>query len=331
MHLNHFHYDQSIRVGLWRMNVGGYEHTPVLLNEVLHGLNISPNGCYIDCTFGRGGHSRAILQKLDEQGRLFAFDKDPDAINSIDDQFRADKRFTFFHGSYTMLREAIAKNNMLHQVDGILLDLGVSSPQLEDADRGFSFRNEGPLDMRMDNSHGMTAAEWLNTADEKDIAFVLKTYGEERFARKIAKAIIAARQENEITTTRQLADLISNCVPVREKDKHPATRSFQAIRIFINHELDELKDVLAQTMDVLATGGRLAVISFHSLEDRIVKRFMRDESRGDNFPPDLPVAAILLKPGLKLIGKAVYPSPQEIARNPRARSAVLRIAERIAV
>jgi len=330
MHLNHFHYDQPTRIGLWRMNVGGYEHTPVLLNEVLHGLNIRPNGCYIDCTFGRGGHSRAILQKIDEQGHLFAFDKDPDAINSIDDQLRADKRFTLFHGSYTMLREVAAENNMLHQVDGILLDLGVSSPQLEDADRGFSFRIEGPLDMRMDNSHGMTAADWLNTADEKDIAFVLKTFGEERFARKIAKAIVTTRSEYRITTTRQLAELIGNCVPVREKDKHPATRSFQAIRIFINHELDELKDVLTQMIDVLATGGRLAVISFHSLEDRIVKRFMRDESRGDNFPPDLPVTAELLNPRLKLIGKAIHPSPREIERNPRARSAVLRIAERIA-
>jgi len=330
MRLNHFLYDQSIGIVYWRMNVTAYEHTPVLLDEVLHGLNIRPHGCYIDCTFGRGGHSRAILKKLDEQGQLFAFDKDPDAIHAIDDQLHADKRFTLFHGSYTMLREAVAKNNMLHQVDGILLDLGVSSPQLEDAERGFSFRNDGPLDMRMDNSHGMTAAEWLNTAGEKDIATVLKTYGEERFARKIAKAIVTTRFENKIITTRQLADLISKAVPIREKDKHPATRSFQAIRIFINRELDELKDVLTQTIDVLATGGRLVVISFHSLEDRIVKRFMRDESRGDNFPPDLPVTTKLLKPGLKLAGKAIYPSQQEIARNPRARSAVLRIAERIA-
>lgn len=330
MHLNHFHYDQPAGIIHWRMNVSAYEHTPVLLDEVLLGLNIRPDGCYVDCTFGRGGHSRAILQKTGERGRLFAFDKDPDAIHSIDDQLRADKRFTLFHGSYTMLREIVAKNNLLHQVDGVLLDLGVSSPQLEDANRGFSFRNEGPLDMRMDNNHGMTAAGWLNTADEKDIAVVLKTYGEERFAGKIAKAIVTTRLENKIVTTRQLADLISKTVPIREKDKHPATRSFQAIRIFINHELDELKNVLAQSIDVLTAGGRLVVISFHSLEDRIVKRFMRDESRGDNFPPDLPVTTELLKPRMKLIGKAVYPSPQEVERNPRARSAVLRIAERLA-
>jgi 16S rRNA (cytosine1402-N4)-methyltransferase len=312
------------------MSVSAYEHTPVLLDEVLLGLHIHPAGCYVDCTFGRGGHSRAILQKIGERGKLFAFDRDPDAIRSLDDQLRTDKRFTLLHGSYTMLRAAIEKNNMLHQVDGILLDLGVSSPQLEDADRGFSFRNEGPLDMRMDNSRGMTAAEWLNTAGEKEIAKVLKTYGEERFAGKIARAIIATRLENKIVTTRQLADLISRTVPVREKDKHPATRSFQAIRIFINRELDELQNVLTQTIDVLAAGGRLVVISFHSLEDRMVKRFMRNESRGDDFPPDLPVTTELLKPKLKLVGKAIYPSVGEIERNPRARSAVLRIAERTA-
>ncbi len=330
MHLNHFHYDQSIRFTHWRMNIAGYEHTPVLLNEVLHGLSIRPDGCYVDCTFGRGGHSKAILQNLQERGRLFAFDKDPDAVNAIDDLLLTDKRFTLLHGSYSMLKEVAAKNSMLHQVDGILLDLGVSSPQLDNADRGFSFKNDGPLDMRMDNSHGITAADWLNTAREKEIATVLKTYGEERFARRIAKEIVKKRIENKILTTRQLAELISKIVPIREKDKHPATRSFQAIRIFINRELDELKDALAQTIDVLATGGRLVVISFHSLEDRIVKRFMRDESRGDNFPPDLPVTTKLLKPGLKLVGKAIYPSPQEIALNPRARSAVLRIAERLA-
>lgn len=330
MHLNHFHYDQSIRFAHWRMNIAGYEHTPVLLNEILQGLSIRPDGCYVDCTFGRGGHSKAILKNLQERGRLIAFDKDPDAINAIDDLLLTDKRFTLLHGSYSMLKEVAAKNNMLHQVDGILMDLGVSSPQLDNADRGFSFKNDGPLDMRMDNSHGITAADWLNTAREKEIATILKTYGEERFARRIAKEIVKTRIKNKILTTLQLAELISKTVPIREKDKHPATRSFQAIRIFINRELDELKDTLAQTIDVLATGGKLVVISFHSLEDRIVKRFMRDESRGDNFPPELPVATNLLKPRLKLVGKAIYPSLQEIALNARARSAVLRIAERIA-
>jgi 16S rRNA (cytosine1402-N4)-methyltransferase len=312
------------------MNITGYVHTPVLLNEVLQGLSIRPDGCYVDCTLGRGGHSKAILQNLQEHGRLIAFDKDPDAVNAIDDLLLTDKRFTFIHGSFDMLKEVVAKDNMLHQVDGILLDLGVSSPQLDNADRGFSFRNDGPLDMRMDYSHGFTAADWLNTAREKEIATVLKTYGEERFARRIAKEIVNTRTENKILTTLQLAELISRTVPIREKDKHPATRSFQAIRIFINQELQELKDVLAQTIEVLATGGRLVVISFHSLEDRIVKRFMRDESKGDNFPPDLPVSSALLKPRLNLVGKAIYPSQQEIALNPRARSAVLRIAERIA-
>lgn len=330
MHLNHFHYDQSIGIVHWQMNLPAYEHTPVLLHEVLSGLNIQPNGCYVDCTFGRGGHSRAILQRLGEQGRLFAFDRDPDAINSIDDQLRADRRFTLLQGSYTLLKDVAVRNNLLHQVDGILLDLGVSSPQLDDAERGFSFRNEGPLDMRMDNSSGMTAADWLNSARENEIATVLKDYGEERFARKIARAIVATRHEHKILTTRQLAELISETVPVREKDRHPATRSFQAIRIFINHELDELKNLLEQAIDVLATGGRLLVISFHSLEDRIVKRFMRDESRGDDFPPDLPVTVELLNPKMKLVGKAIYPSEEEVRSNPRARSAVLRIAEKIA-
>lgn len=330
MHLNHFHYEHSTRFAYWRMKSTGYLHTPVLLNEVLHGLSIRPDGNYFDCTFGRGGHSRAILQHLHEQGRLIAFDKDPDAVDAIDDQLRADKRFTLLHGSYNTLKEIATKNNMMHQVDGILLDLGVSSPQLENAERGFSFKYDGPLDMRMDYSHGVTAADWLNSAREKEITTVLKTYGEERFARRIAKEIINIRVENKILTTRQLAELIRKTVPIREKDKHPATRSFQGIRIFINRELEELKDALAQTIDVLTTGGRLVVISFHSLEDRIVKRFMRDESKGDNFPLDLPVSAKFLQPRLKLIGKAIYPSQQEIEKNPRARSAVLRIAERVA-
>jgi 16S rRNA (cytosine1402-N4)-methyltransferase len=229
-----------------------------------------------------------------------------------------------------MLKEIVQKRNLLHKINGVLFDLGVSSPLLDNPLRGFSFTHDGPLDMRMDNSKGMTAAEWLMSADEKDMARVLKTYGEEKFARKIARAVVAKRAEAAIATTRQLADLIIQAVPVRERDKHPATRSFQAIRIFINHELEELQEALAQALDVMAAGGRLAVISFHSLEDRIVKRFIRDQSRGDYFPPEIPVTGALLKPALKKIGKAIRPGSTEIDLNPRARSAILRVAEKIA-
>lgn len=312
------------------MSVPAYEHTPVLLDEVLQGLRVRPGGCYVDCTFGRGGHSRAILQALAASGQLWAFDKDPDAVAALDDQLRRDGRFKLLHGSYTMLKEVVERNDMVNRIDGVLFDLGVSSPQLDSAGRGFSFKNDGPLDMRMDNSHGMTAADWLDTARETDIANVLRNYGEERFARRIAKAVVQTRTVNKILTTHQLANLILATVPTRERDKHPATRSFQAIRIFINRELDELSAALMQARDVLATGGRLVVISFHSLEDRIVKRFMRAEARGDNFPPDLPVAEALLKPKLKIVGKAITPSLSETEQNPRARSAVLRIAEKIA-
>lgn len=323
-------YDASIPFARREMNTPAYEHTPVLLNEVLHGLNIRPGGCYVDCTFGRGGHSGAILQYLDKQGRLFAIDRDPEAVQKVDAKLSADNRFRLFHGSFTMLKEVAVKNNMMRHVDGILFDLGVSSPQLDDAARGFSFRQDGRLDMRMDNTSGMTAAEWLMNAKELEIAKVLREYGEERFARRIARAIVKARAGNMIETTCQLADLVSATVPARERDKHPATRTFQAIRIFINRELGEIRAALTQTLDVLADGGRLVVISFHSLEDRIVKRFIREQSRGDGFPPDLPVPHALLKPKLKIIGKAIHPSESEIDNNPRARSAVLRIAERMA-
>lgn len=324
------HCDVSIPFARREMNIPAYAHTPVLLNEVLQGLNIRPGGCYVDCTFGRGGHSRAILQRLDARGRLFAIDRDPEAVQKVDAEISTDNRFRLIHGSFTMLKEVAVKNNMMRHVDGILFDLGVSSPQLDDATRGFSFRLDGRLDMRMDNTSGMTAAEWLMNAREPEIAKVLREYGEERFARRIARAIVKARAENRIETTHQLADLVSAAVPIREKDKHPATRTFQAIRIFINRELDEIRAALTQTLEVLADGGRLAVISFHSLEDRIVKRFMREQSRGDEFPPDLPVPHALLKPKLKIIGKAIHPSASEIDNNPRARSAVLRIAERVA-
>ena len=313
------------------MNTTQYEHRPVLLNEVLQGLNIRADGCYVDCTFGRGGHCRSILELLNEEGRLFAIDKDPEAIRSVSEDLSSDKRFSLIHGSFTMLNKIVENSHLQHRINGILFDLGVSSPQLDNPERGFSFRSDGRLDMRMDNSAGLTAAEWIMTANESEIVKVLIQYGEERFARKIARAIIITRSKTDISTTRQLADLIAATVPFRENDKHPATRSFQAIRIFINRELEEIEQALSQTIDILAEGGRLVVISFHSLEDRIVKRFMRNQVRGDNYPAEIPIPKLFIRPKLKVIGKTVYPDQTEIDRNPRARSAVLRIAERLAL
>ena len=311
------------------MNTTQYEHQPVLLNEVLHGLNIHAEGCYIDCTFGRGGHCRSILGHLNDKGRLFAIDKDPEAIRSAGKDLSSDKRLRLFHGSFTMLSKIVEDNNLQHRISGILFDLGVSSPQLDNPERGFSFRSEGRLDMRMDNSAGLTAAEWIMKANEAEIAKVLIQYGEERFSRKIARAIVSARSDTDICTTRQLADLIAATVPFRESDKHPATRTFQAIRIFINRELEEIEQALNQTIEILAEGGRLVVISFHSLEDRIVKRFMRNQSRGDNYPAEIPIPKLFIRPKLKVIGKKICPDQTEIEINPRARSAVLRIAERL--
>ena len=311
------------------MKKSEYGHTPVLLNEVLQGLNIRTGGCYVDCTFGRGGHSRAILQCLGAQGRLFAIDKDPEARTTLDAQLKNDGRLVLLQGSYTKLRKMIEDYKKMHQVHGIVFDLGVSSPQLDDAHRGFSFGKDGPLDMRMDDSKGTTAAEWLARATEHEIEQVLRHYGEERHAKKIARAIVKNRQDQSLLRTGQLADLISMSVPSREKHKHPATRTFQAIRIFLNRELEELSMALEQSVEVLAAGGRLVVISFHSLEDRLVKRFMRGMARGDLYPPGLPVTDNMLHPRMKLIGRVVYPSASEVDANPRARSAVLRVAEKI--
>ena len=308
-----------------------YAHTPVLLNEVLQGLNIRAGGFYVDCTFGRGGHSRAILRSLDADGRLLAIDRDPEALAAVDDQLVNDSRFVLMHGSYTMLGKIVEDKKKMHQVDGILFDLGVSSPQLDDPGRGFSFAKDGRLDMRMDNSRGTTAAEWLQAATEHEIEEVLQEYGEERYAKRIARAIIGARKEEPLLHTAQLAGLIAAAVPSREKRIHPATRTFQAIRIFLNQELEELHKVLEQTVEILADGGRLVVISFHSLEDRLVKRFMRKMTRGDHYPPDVPVTGNMLQPRMKLIGRAVHPSTHEVESNPRARSAVLRIAEKICI
>jgi 16S rRNA (cytosine1402-N4)-methyltransferase len=306
-----------------------YSHQPVLLREVLAGLSIQPDGVYVDGTFGRGGHAGAILAMLGPEGKLLAMDKDPEAVQSATLQFGSDPRFEIEQGSFTMLGRMVAKQQLQGQVNGLLLDLGVSSPQLDDASRGFSFSADGPLDMRMDSTQGISAAQWLREADQQQISKVLKAHGEERFSWRIAGAIVASRDAQPLQSTRQLAELIEAVVPMREKHKHPATRSFQAIRIFINHELDDVTAVLEQVPDMLAVHGRMAVISFHSLEDRIVKRFIRDEYRGEQPPQEFPLAGMDYQPRLKPVGKAIRASEDEVAANPRARSAVLRIAERL--
>ena len=306
-----------------------YTHRPVLLEEVLEGLDIQTDGVYVDGTFGRGGHAGAILQELGPDGRLLAMDRDPHAVESAEMQFGNDPRFEIEHGNFARLGQVVTERELQGRVNGLLLDLGVSSPQLDDAGRGFSFSDDGPLDMRMDPAAGESAAQWLAGATEQAIADVLKVYGEERFARRIARKIVESRREQTIQTTRQLAELVAAAVPVRERNKHPATRTFQAIRIYINRELEELESVLAQVPDVLAVHGRLAVISFHSLEDRMVKRFIRREYQGEQLPPDLPVAAPQHRPRLRPLGKAIRPGRDEVEHNPRARSAVLRLAERL--
>ncbi len=307
-----------------------FTHRPVLLDEVIEALHIDSDGIYVDGTFGRGGHTEAMLRQLGPQGRLLSIDKDPDAVRTAQQRFAADARFAVERGSFARLREFVAQRAWSGQVRGVLLDLGVSSPQLEDARRGFSFQNDGPLDMRMDPDSGMSVAQWLARAQEREIADVIKEFGEERFARRIARSIIEARMTTPIQTTLQLAAIISAAVPRREPGKHPATRSFQALRIFINRELDDLSMALAQALEVLAAGGRLVVISFHSLEDRIVKQFFREQALGDNFPRGLPVTADQMRPRVRLIGKPSYPGDAEVSANPRARSAVMRVAEKLA-
>ena len=306
-----------------------FPHQPVLLSEVLEALNLRSNGVYIDCTFGRGGHSQAILNRLGTEGKVLALDQDPEAVQVAQTLCMTDNRFSIVHSTFAQLAQHIEVRGWLGQVNGVLLDLGVSSPQLDTPVRGFSFMHDGPLDMRMNPEEGNSVGEWLSFAPANEIAEVLKIYGEERHARRIAFAIVTAREQTELKTTRQLADIITAIYPskAREKFKHPATRSFQALRIFINRELEQLQQVLAQVLDVLAPGGRLAVISFHSLEDRIVKRFIRDCVRGDDFPPGVPITSEALHPRLRAISKPIFPSATEVAKNPRARSAVLRIAE----
>ncbi|MEI6333160.1 MAG: 16S rRNA (cytosine(1402)-N(4))-methyltransferase RsmH [Methylococcaceae bacterium] len=307
------------------------EHLPVMYAEALQQLAIKKDGIYLDCTFGRGGHSQGILNLLGSTGQLLAFDRDSDAINSDYAQaMLADERFKLKHSCFSQLENIVESAGLVGKVDGILLDLGVSSPQLDNPERGFSFLRDGPLDMRMDGSTGVSAEQWLATVDEKDLVKVLFEYGEEKFARRIARAIVEQRAQAPITTTRQLALLIENAVSVREKHKHPATRTFQAIRIEINGELDELKVVLEQSARVLKPEGRLVVISFHSLEDRIVKRFIRNESGAKYNPGKLPIKEVDIAKGiLKKVSKALKADAQEIRQNPRARSAVMRVAERV--
>jgi 16S rRNA (cytosine1402-N4)-methyltransferase len=304
-------------------------HVPVLLGPVLEGLDIKNDGCYVDGTFGRGGHSKAILERLGRHGRLIAFDRDPQAIAAAPDALTNDPRFELVRGEFAELANRIEERRLTGRVDGLLLDLGVSSPQLDEGERGFSFLRDGPLDMRMDPGSGTAARDWLQEVEEKELKRVLRQYGEERNAARIARAIISARSQRPIRTTGQLADVVAAAAPARGERKHPATRTFQAIRIFINRELEQLEAVLPQALDVLARGGRLCVISFHSLEDRIVKRFMREASREAPQYRGLPDVPEAFRPKLRIIGKAIAATAQEVADNARARSARLRVAERV--
>ena len=309
-----------------------FKHVTVLLDEAVNGLNIKPNGIYIDGTFGRGGHSRLILSQLNEQGRLIAIDRDPEAIKAA--QEIEDPRFMIKHGPFSAIAEYVEEEGLVGKIDGVLLDLGVSSPQLDDPERGFSFMRDGPLDMRMDPTKGQSAQQWLMNAQADDIAWVLKTFGEERFAKRIAKAIVERNhnpEETPLTRTRELAELIAKVSPIKERHKHPATRSFQAIRIYINSELEEIEQALEGAVSVLAPEGRLSVISFHSLEDRLVKRFIRQNSKGPSVPAGIPLTEAQIRElgvaKLREVGK-MKPSDAEIDENPRARSSVLRVAQR---
>jgi 16S rRNA (cytosine1402-N4)-methyltransferase len=308
-----------------------HQHRPVLLEEVITGLDIKSGGVYCDLTFGRGGHSAEVLKKIGPHGRLIAMDRDPVAVFTAKEKpdFRQDPRFTIVHGRFSEMESVVKQQGLYGEIDGILLDVGVSSPQLDDPERGFSFMRDGPLDMRMNPTEGESAAEWLNRAELEEISLVIRDYGEEKFHFRIARGIVAARAEQPFQTTLQLANLVEKIVPVREKKKHPATRTFQAIRIFINRELDELKHVLSQVMGVLKVGGRLCVISFHSLEDRIVKKFIMEQVNVDKYPAHVPIKSVEVEPLMKKIGSMVRANEQEVAENPRARSARLRIAEKL--
>lgn len=304
-------------------------HDAVLLDEAISGLAIVDDGVYIDATFGRGGHSKAILSQLGEQGRLIVFDRDPDAIEVAKTLAATDARVEVVRSAFSELGAVLESMGLSGKIDGVLFDLGVSSPQLDNPERGFSFMRSGPLDMRMDPDEGVSAEQWINSAREKDIADVIYKYGEERHSRRMARKIVEERAEDPITDTGRLAEIIKHANPAWERDKHPATRAFQGIRIFINNEFGEIESGIAQALGCLKIEGRLVVISFHSLEDRIVKKFISRQTKGDNFPRDLPVMTSALSPTLKSIGKATKAKPQELSVNPRARSAVLRVAEKI--
>jgi len=308
-----------------------FRHITVLLDEAVEGLAVRANGCYLDGTFGRGGHSRLILEKLGPDGRLLGFDKDPLAIATGDALAAEDGRFVVVQRSFAELGDELAQRALAGKVSGILLDLGVSSPQLDDAERGFSFMNDGPLDMRMNPDAGVSVADFIASAAEEEIARVFKEYGEERFAKRMARAVVLRRAEQPFTRTADLAQVLTVANPAWEKGKNPATRAFQGLRIYINNELGDLESGLEAALENLEVGGRLVVISFHSLEDRIVKLFMRKHAKGemDKLPRDLPIIPKAFEPRLKLIGKPVFASEAELAANPRSRSAVMRIAEKV--
>jgi 16S rRNA (cytosine1402-N4)-methyltransferase len=308
-----------------------FRHITVLLEEAVAALAIQPDGCYLDGTFGRGGHSRLILQHLGAHGRLLGFDKDPQAIATGQALAAEDGRFVIVQRSFAELGQEITGRGLEGKVSGVLLDLGVSSPQLDDPERGFSFLNDGPLDMRMNPGVGMSAAEWIASATEDEIARVFKEYGEERFAKRMARAVVLRRAEKPFTRTADLAAVLTEANPAWEKGKNPATRAFQGLRIHINNELGDLERGLEAALDALEVGGRLVVISFHSLEDRIVKQFMRRQAKGeaDNLPRDLPIIPKTFEPRLKVLGKPHYASEAELKANPRSRSAVMRVAEKV--
>jgi len=305
-------------------------HTSVMVKEVIEALNIRPDGTYVDATFGRGGHTRAILDCLGPAGRVLAIDRDPDACRYGYEVFANEPRMLLVQARFSDLAEIIEREGLRQRITGMVFDLGVSSPQLDHASRGFSFQKQGPLDMRMDFSTGETVADWLSAVEEAELVRVLRELGEERYAKRIARAVVSARGHVPLTTTTELAALISQCVPTAEPGKHPATRTFQALRIKVNGELDELDVILSQIESLLSVNGRLVVISFHSLEDRRVKHFFRRCARGDRYPPDLPITRDQIRPTLRLVGKLLRPTSEEVDLNPRARSAVMRVAERTA-
>lgn len=309
--------------------MAGSAHVTVLLDEAVDALVIDDAGFYVDCTYGRGGHSEKIIQRLSVNGRLLAIDKDLTAISDAREKFSSEPRFEIAHDSFASLRSQIEGRNLSGKVTGVLLDLGVSSPQLDESERGFSFLHDGPLDMRMNQASGPSAADWINSAKHEDMARVFKEFGEERFAKRMAGAVIREREDSPILRTARLAAILKEANPAWEKGKHPATRAFQAIRIHINNELGDLEAVLAQALDVLAVGGRLVVISFHSLEDRLVKRFIRRNEKGDVLPKGLPVQDCKLNKRLRNCEKARKASADEVNRNVRSRSAVMRVAEKL--